>query len=69
LIHVDVTTGVPERDRLAFAWLPGHVATLAQPGALIVAGWPLEHPAFEALPLPDDVPEERYFAYRRRGAG
>lgn len=66
LIHVDVTTGVAERDRLAFAWLPEHVARLARPGGLIVTGWPLDHPAFEAVQLPADVPEGRYFAYRRR---
>lgn len=69
LIHVDVTTGVPERDRLAFAWLPDHVARLARIGCLIVTGWPLDHPAFEAVPLPPDVPEDRYFAYRRRDVG
>jgi len=66
LIHVDVTTGVPDRDHLAFAWLPDHVAALAKPGGLIVTGWQLDHPAFEAVPLPDDVPDGRYFAYRRR---
>ena len=66
LIHVDVTTGVPERDIIAFAWLPDHVAALASTGCLIVTGWPFDHPAFEALPLPDDVPEGRYFIYRRR---
>lgn len=69
LIHVDVTTGVPERDRLAFAWLPQHVAALARPGALVVTGWPLDDPAFAAVSLPAEVPEGRYFAYRRRDAG
>lgn len=69
LIHVDVTTGVPTRDRVAFAWLPEQVAALARPGALIVSGWPLDDPAFEAVPLPIDIPEERYFAYRRHGTG
>lgn len=69
LIHVDVTTGVPMRDRVAFAWLPGQVAALVQPDGLIVSGWPLDDPAFEAVPLPAEIPEERYFAYRRRGAG
>lgn len=66
LIHVDVTTGVPERDQLAFAWLPHHVVTLARPGGLIVSGWPLVHPALPAVALPADVPAGRYFAYRHR---
>lgn len=68
LIHVDVTTGVPARDRVAFSWLPEQVAAVAQPGGLIVSGWPLDDPALETVPLPADVPEERYFAYRRADA-
>ncbi|WP_293798661.1 class I SAM-dependent methyltransferase [uncultured Bosea sp.] len=67
LIHVDVTTGVPERDKIAFAWLPARVAALAMPGAIIVSGWALEHDALEVLPLPEGIPEGRYFAYRRAG--
>lgn len=67
LIHVDVTTGVPERDRILFAWLPQHVVALAAPGALVVSGWAIEHPGLEAVALPQGVPEGRYFAYRRRG--
>ena len=67
LIHVDATTGVPERDRVELAWLPGHVAALAAAGALIVAGSDLEHPALAPTPLPEGVPKGRYFAYRRRG--
>ncbi|WP_293812274.1 class I SAM-dependent methyltransferase [uncultured Bosea sp.] len=67
LIHVDVTTGVPERDKIAFAWLPARVAALAMPGAIVVSGWALEHEALEVLPLPEGVSEGRYFAYRRAG--
>lgn len=66
LIHVDVTTGVPERDALAFAWLPAHVAALAADDALVVSGWALDHPALTPVPLPGGVPPGRYFAYRRR---
>jgi hypothetical protein len=66
LIHVDVTTGVPERDAILFAWLPQHVVALAAPEALVVSGWAIEHPLLEAVALPDGVPEGRYFAYRRR---
>ncbi|HEY5796178.1 MAG TPA: class I SAM-dependent methyltransferase [Bosea sp. (in: a-proteobacteria)] len=67
LIHVDVTTGVPERDRVLFAWLPGHVAALAAPDALVLSGWDLEHTSLAAIVLPEGVPAGRYFAYRRIG--
>jgi len=65
LIHVDVTTGVPERDAIAFAWLPAHAAVLAMTGAIVVSGWALDHDKLEPMPLPKEVPEGRYFAYRR----
>jgi hypothetical protein len=66
LIHVDATTGVPERDRVELAWLPGHVAVLAANGAMVIAGATLEHPMLTPVALPEGVPEERYFAYRRQ---
>jgi hypothetical protein len=65
LIHADVTTGVPERDRVLFAWLPESVAALAAPGALVLSGWDLAHDALAPVNLPDGVPAGRYFAYRR----
>ncbi|PTM42912.1 class I SAM-dependent methyltransferase [Bosea sp. 124] len=67
LIHVDVTTGVPERDRVLFAWLPEHVAGLAAPDALVLSGWDLDHPALTPVALPEGVPAGRYYAYRRVG--
>lgn len=66
LLHVDATTGVPERDAVALAWLPGHVAALAADDALIVAGSALAHETLVAVALPEGVPEGRYHAYRRR---
>ena len=65
LVHVDATTGVPERDRVELAWLPGHVAALAAAGALVISGSPLEHVALSPVALPAGVPDGRYFAYRR----
>lgn len=65
LLHVDATTGQPERDAVALAWLPGHVAALAADDALIVSGSALEHPLLIATPLPEGVPAGRYYAYRR----
>lgn len=65
LVHVDATTGVPERDRIELAWLPAQVAALALDEALVLSGWALEHAALRAVSLPEGVPEGRYFAYRR----
>ncbi|RDJ20390.1 hypothetical protein DWF00_13860 [Bosea caraganae] len=65
LVHVDATTGVPERDRVELAWLPGHVAALAADEALVLAGAGLEHPRLRPAALPEGVPAGRYFAYRR----
>lgn len=65
LVHVDVTTGVPECDAIAFAWLPAHVAALAKTGAIVLSGWALDHDKLEAVPLPEEVPGGRYFAYTR----
>ncbi len=65
LIHVDVTTGVPDCDRILFAWLPDHVAALALPDALVLSGWAIDHPALEPVALPTGVPPRRYYAYRR----
>lgn len=65
LLHVDATTGVPERDAIALSWLPGHVAMLAADDALVVSGSELAHAALVATALPEGVPEGRYFAYRR----
>jgi hypothetical protein len=65
LVHVDATTGVPERDRIELAWLPGHVAALAAPGALVISGSALGHAVLSPIKLPEGVPDGRYFAYRR----
>jgi alkylhydroperoxidase family enzyme len=67
LVHVDVTTGVPERDRILFAWLPEQVAALAAADALILSGWGLCHEALVAVALPEGVSAGRYYAYRRAG--
>lgn len=65
LIHADVTTGVPDRDRELFAWLPGHVSSLAAPDALVLSGWEIQHPALAAVAMPEGIPPGRYHAYRR----
>ncbi len=65
MLHVDATTGQPERDAIALAWLPGHVAALAADDALVVSGSALEHRLLIPTALPDGVAPGRYYAYRR----
>jgi hypothetical protein len=68
LVHVDATTGVPERDAIALAWLPGHVAEVAADDALVISGSALAHELLAEIALPDGIQPGRYFAYRRRPA-
>jgi hypothetical protein len=66
LAHSDIGTGDPARN----AALAGRLALLLPPllgqGGIIVSDQPLVADTLEALPLPSDVPAERYFLYRRR---
>lgn len=64
-IHVDVTTGVPEQDAIAFAWLLTHTVALAITRAIILSGWALDHDKLEAVASQQEVPEGRYYAYKR----
>lgn len=64
LIHADVTTGVPERDRSEFRWLAPRICEVALPHALVLSGFPLEDRRLVAEALPDEVPDGRYFKYR-----
>lgn len=68
LVHVDATTGVPERDAVELAWLPAHVALVAADDALVISGSALIHPALEEVSLPEGIQPGRYFAYRRRSS-
>jgi S-adenosyl-L-methionine methyltransferase len=65
LTHVDASMGVEEIDRVRLAWLPAEVAALTVKGGIIISGWALTDPGLLPLPLPEGVPEGRYFCYRR----
>jgi hypothetical protein len=67
LIHADVTTGVPERDLAEFRWLAPSICALALPEAVVLSGFPLEDARLVAEALPGEVPQGRYFVYRRIG--
>ncbi len=66
LVHADIGSGnADETDALA-AWLGPALAPLLAPGAIIASDQPLAVPGAAPLALPPDVPEHRYFLYRRQ---
>ncbi len=67
LVHADIGTGNDELDRQTLEWLPALVASLLQAGGIVVSGLPLADPRLEPLPMPQSVPTDRYFLYRRAG--
>jgi len=64
LVHADIGTGYDDRDAVTLTWLPQLVESLLGPGGIAVSGLPLVHPRLEPLPLPDGVPDGRYFLLR-----
>jgi hypothetical protein len=67
LVHADVTTGMPDADRVRLAWLPAAVAALAAADGLVLSDAALEHPALAVLDAPPELPAGRYHIYRRIG--
>ena len=65
LVHADIGTGYADRDARTLEWLPELVAGLLAPGGIGLSGLPLDHAALHPLPLPAEVPPDRYFLYRR----
>jgi hypothetical protein len=66
LVHADIGTGYADKDAATLTWLPDLTAKLLRPEGIAVSGLPLDHPELEPLPLPDQVPKDRYFLYRRK---
>ena len=62
LAHYDLGVGVPEQDAPLAASIAAVLPEVLAPGALIAANRPL--PGFTTLPLPEGVPEDRYFVMR-----
>jgi len=65
LIHVDIGSGVDERDKETQAWLAPLMPMLLTPRGIVASGLALEEPRLLALPLPGEVEEGRYFLYRQ----
>jgi S-adenosyl-L-methionine methyltransferase len=64
LAHVDVGSGVPERDDPVCRLLDRFLPPLMAAGGVIVSDQPLDAAALEHMELPRDVAEGRYFMYR-----
>ena len=65
LVHADIGTGYDDKDAVTLTWLPQLTAGILRSGGLAVSGLPLDRAELEPLPLPDSVPADRYFMYRR----
>jgi hypothetical protein len=66
LVHADIETGYDAVDAETAAWLTDLVPSLLVKGGIAASGLKLESAALDPLPVPADVPADRYFLYRRR---
>lgn len=67
LVHNDIGTGDPAANAELASWLAGVLTTLVRPYGVVLSDQRLESPLLAAQPLPDALPEGRYFLYRREG--
>jgi len=67
LVHVDIGTGYEDKDARTLEWLPQLMVRLLKAGGIAVSGLPLVHPELQPMPIPETVPQDRYFLYRRAG--
>lgn len=66
LVHSDIGTGDPARNARVAAWLGRTLPPLLAPMAVVVSDQALSAADLQALPLPPEVAEGRYFLYRRQ---
>jgi hypothetical protein len=66
LVHADIETAYAEIDAETARWLAALMPDLLARGGIAASGLALANPALEPLALPDGVPADRYFIYRRR---
>ena len=61
LVHADIETGYAGIDAETATWLPEVAARALRPGGIVASGLALRHPDLLRLPLPAEVPADRYF--------
>lgn len=64
LVHSDIGTGDEARNARLAATVAPFLAALVRPGGLVLGDREFPVPDWEKLPLPEEVPPGRYFAYR-----
>jgi len=69
LIHADIGSEKPARDRELAAILSPALARMTTPGGIVLCDRPLDLPGFEARPLPPDTGDFDYYLYRAPAAG
>jgi hypothetical protein len=69
LVHSDIGCGDPARDQALAAWLAGILPSLMVEGGILVSDQPMDDKALQTLPLPEELPVDRYFLYRRLNSG
>lgn len=65
LVHADIGTGYSEKDEVTLTWLPQMVSGMLAKGGIAASGLPLDDPTLQAMEVPDSVPKDRYFLYRK----
>lgn len=65
LVHADIGTGYDEKDAVTLTWLPQIVSGMLAKGGIAISGLPLTEPSLDQLSVPDTVPTDRYFLYRK----
>ena len=67
LIHNDIGTGDAAANAELAGWLSGVLPALVRPQGVVLSDQQLESPLLMRGALPDGLPAERYFLYRRVG--
>lgn len=65
LVHADIGTGYDEKDAVTLTWLPQIVSGMLAKGGIAISGLPLKEHSLDPLSVPDTVPTDRYFLYRK----
>jgi hypothetical protein len=65
LVHNDTGTGDPARNERFAAWLARALPACVRAGGIVLSDQRLDDPALVGEPLPDGLPDGRYFLYRQ----
>lgn len=65
LVHSDIGTADAARNAALAAWLASVLPSILAAGGIVASDQRLDNPGLAPIALPSDVPESRYFLYRR----